>query len=382
MPDLADVVRRHGPDYLARFGRAVLPSHARALQDIARCRTPALGGHIAECGACGAQHVQYHSCRNRACARCGTDRTAVWLARQHELLLPVSYFHVVFTLPSELRFIVRSYQKELLSVLARAAYESLAALCADERHLGGRIGVLAVVHTWTRMLQWHPHVHMLVPAGGLTSDGRWLTIPKRRLRYLVPERALAKRFWGRFMYLARRALPDVPMPDLPPNKRWVVHIKETVRGPERVLEYLGRYVHRTAMSNHSIVECTDNSVAFHYRDSRDNKVKVMTLVPQEFLRRFLQHVPPRGFHRVRSFGLLHASQRKTLRRLQLMLGRPPAVDTRPKCSTLPRCPVCKEAALRRLQRISATKCLELASKSAQPSPTARAPPPGTSHANA
>jgi hypothetical protein len=377
MASLADVIRRHGPDYLAQFGRAVLPSHARALRDIARCRTPALGGHVVECRACGAQHLQHHSCRNRACGQCGAERTQAWLQRQRELLLPVPYFHLVFTLPSELRFLVRSHQKVLLSVLCRAAYASLAALCADKRHLGGRVGALAVVHTWGRTLVWHQHVHMLVPGGALTSDNRWLTVSRRKKPYLVPERALAKRFWREFMHMARQALPTITFPDLPAKKRWVVDCRESIQGPERVIEYLGRYIHRTAISNYAIVACTDQAVTFRYRDSKDHRTKLMTLPVQEFLRRFLQHVPPRGFHRVRSFGLLHPSQRVTLRRLQLMLLRRPAAEPQVARRQKPRstrCPVCKAAALYRIKRITPSECLELASRNDQPIPTARAPP--------
>jgi hypothetical protein len=376
MPSLADVIRRHGPDYLARFGRAVLPSHARALRDISNCRTPALGGHLVECDVCGTQHVQHHSCRNRACAQCGADRTESWLQRQRELLLPVPYFHVVFTVPSELRFIIRSHQKALLSVLARAAFESLSDLCGDEKHLGGRIGALAVIHTWTRAIEWHPHAHLLVPGGALDSRGRWITVSRRKKHFLVPVRALADRFRGVFLRLARKALPDVRLPYLPKKKRWVVYCKETVQGKERVLEYLGRYIHKTALSNSSILACTDDAVTFRYRDSRDNKEKTMTLPPHEFLRRFLQHVLPRGFHRVRSFGLLHASQRVTLRRLQLMLERPAEARSKPRDTKrqLRRCAVCKVGTLRRLGRFSAADCLQFEFRCSSTPPIARAPP--------
>ncbi|MBK6520784.1 MAG: transposase zinc-binding domain-containing protein [Polyangiaceae bacterium] len=164
---LADVVRRHGPAYRERFGAAVLPSHARALDDIARCRTAALGGHLAVCSHCDQEHILFHSCRNRACPRCGQDTTARWLVRQRRLLLPVPYFHVVFTLPDELRRSVRSHQRALVGALFRAAFEAVAALARDDHFLGAQIGALAVLHTWTRTLEWHPHVHMLVPAGGL-----------------------------------------------------------------------------------------------------------------------------------------------------------------------------------------------------------------------
>jgi hypothetical protein len=356
MPSLADVVRRHGPDYMTRFGRAVLPSHARAMRDIARCRTEEMGGHIVHCEDCGAEHVRHHSCRNRACGQCGADRTDAWLRDQRDLLLPVRYFHAIFTVPAELRFIIRSYQKPLLGALFRAAFESLSALCWDPKLLGGRIGALAVLHTWSRTLEWHPHIHMLVPGGALDDNGRWLRVRRRKEEFLVPVKALAKKFSGRFLYLARQAVPTVRLPHLPKEKKWNVFCKPSVQGPERVLEYLGRYVHKTALSNRAIVECTDRSVTFRYRDSKDQRLRTMTLTPGEFLRRFLQHVLPRGFHRVRAYGLLHSSQRTTLRRLQLMLQRRGPVDStleqqRPR--RRPRCPACKSERLRIVRRIAA-----------------------------
>ena len=235
MPSLADVLRRHAPVYLQRHGDAVLPSHARAVQAITQCRTAALGGHLAECTRCASTHVLFHSCRHRACPRCGHDAAARWLAHQETLLLPVPYFHVVFTLPAELRRAVRSNQRALLRVLFVAAFESLAALCADPRWLGGRIGALAVLHTWTRTLEWHPHFHLLVPAGALAPDGRtWLAPKHRRKPFLVPVRALSEHFRGRFMTRARAALPHLRL-HVPWSKRWVVFAKPAVQGPQRVL---------------------------------------------------------------------------------------------------------------------------------------------------
>jgi len=187
-----------------------------------------------------------------------------------------------------------------------AAFESLACLCADPRYLGAQIGALAVLHTWTRTLEWHPHVHMLVPGGGLASDGRtWIPVPLRRTRYLVPQKALAKHFRGRFLHLARRALPGVVFPHVPWGKRWVTFARPVVQGAEKVLEYLGRHVHKAAIGDHAIMTGDDRTVTFRYQDSRDHRRKVMTLPADEFLRRFLQHVPHKGFHRVRAFGLLH-----------------------------------------------------------------------------
>ncbi len=201
------------------------------------------------------------------------------------------YFHVVFTLPAELRRLVRSHQRQLIVVLFRAAFQSLRALCADPKWLGGRVGALAVLHTWTRTLEWHPHLHLLVPAGALAPDGRtWLTPPAYRNQFLVPVRALGKHFRGRFLHLARRALPGTRLPHIPWGKRWVVFAKPVAQ-PHHVLDYLGRYVHRTALSDKAITACNDNSVSFTYRDSRTQRRQSMTLPPHEFLRRFLQHVP-------------------------------------------------------------------------------------------
>jgi hypothetical protein len=377
---LADVVRRHGPAYLRRFGAAVLPSHVRALDDIARCRTPALGGHLAVCTHCDEEHLLYHSCRNRACPRCGHDTTARWLARQRQLLLPVPYFHVVFTLPEELRRLVRAHQRDLVGALFRAALDAVATLARDDHFLGAQIGALAVLHTWTRTLEWHPHVHMLVPAGGLAPDGRtWRPLPRRRRRFLAPVHALAKLFRGRFLALARRALPGVPFPTIPWSKRWVVFAKPVAHGADQVLEYLGRYVHRTAMSDRALLGMDDRTVTFRYRDGRDHRHKVLTLPADEMLRRFLQHVPPRGMHRVRAFGLLHPAQRDTLRRLQLLLAprrrddEPPAVDPpAPRART--RCAHCGEPGLALLRRIEPDLAHGDDIAATLPSPRARAPP--------
>jgi 5-methylcytosine-specific restriction endonuclease McrA len=321
MLKLADLVRRHGPAYVRRFRAGILPSHVRALDRIALCRTPALGGHLAVCTRCSEEHILFHSCRHRACPQCGHDATSRWLARQRELLLPVPYFHVVFTLPEELRDLVRSHQRALVAALFRAAFDSLAALGRDEHFLGAHIGALAVLHTWTRTLEWHPHVHILVPAGGLAPDGRtWRPLPRRKRRFLLPVKALATRFRGQFLHLARRALPGVPFPHIPWDKPWIVFAKPVAHGADKILEYLGRYVHRTAMSDRALIAMDDTTVTFRYRDSRDHRHKVLTLAAHEMLRRFLQHVPPKGMHRVRAFGVLHPAERDTLRRLQLLLA--------------------------------------------------------------
>ena len=299
MPTLTEVVRHHGPHYLAHHSGRLLPSHVRALRAISTCRTGALGGHLAHCARCESEHVLYHSCRHRACPQCGHDATGRWLSRQRELMLPVPYFHVVFTLPAELRRVVRAHQRALLPVLFRAAFEALAALSADPKFVGGQIGALAVLHTWTRTLEWHPHLHVLVPGGALATDGRtWLPIRTRRKRFLVPVKALAQRFRARFLHLVRRQLGSGALPPVPWSKAWVVFAKPAVQGADSVLAYLGRYVHRTAISDKAIVASDESKVTFAYRDSRDHARKHMTLPAHEFLRRFLQHVPAKGLHRV------------------------------------------------------------------------------------
>jgi len=379
---LADVVRQHGPAYLERHRARVLPSHARALRSIAHCRTPEMGGHVAVCSACGVEHLLYHSCRHRACPQCGRDTTTRWIARQRELLLPVTYFHVVFTLPAELRDLVRAHQRVLLPALFRAASDSLSALAADPHYLGAEIGALAVLHTWTRTLHWHPHVHMLVPGGGLAPDGCTWRRARRRKNgepYLVPMQAVAECFRGRFLELARRALPGVAVPEIPWGKQWVVFAKPAVQGSEKVLEYLGRYVHKTAIAEGAIIASDEQAVTFRYRDSRDHQSKTMTLSPNDFLRSFLQHVLPRGLHRVRAFGLLHPARRDTLRRLQLLLQPRQARAPEPARRPRPRCPHCKQGELYVIGAVSPATCIELAA-AGHPWTTgpARAPPPGAS----
>lgn len=384
LPRLADVARRHGPAYRKQHGGAVLPSHLRALDDIMQCRTPTLGGHLGVCARCAQQHILFHSCRNRACPRCGFDATEQWLDRQRALVLPVPYFHITFTLPSELRRLVRSHQRVMVGILFRTAYDALAELCADERHLGGRIGALAVLHTWTRALVYHPHIHMLVPAGAVDAQNTWRPARKRgRKLYLVPQRALAKLFAGKFLAAARKALPEEDIPDIEQRTKWIVAIRRVEPGPEAVLSYLGRYVHRTALSDSALLAVNDTTVTFRYRDSRTRQFKTMHLPADEFLRRFLQHVLPKGLHRVRAYGLIHPNHRTLLRRLQLLLAerRTPHNDddTAPNDNTPRqyRCPHCNHRALVLIRRLDPTDHTDERILLA----AARGPPP-TAHAGA
>jgi hypothetical protein len=320
MAELADVFRRHGVEYLERFGERVLPSHRHALQDIADCRTEALGGHLAQCSHCAHLRYSYHSCRNRGCPKCHRTDTERWLNRRRKDLLPVTYFHVVFTLPKELRHFVRAHQKVLFGVLFLAAARSLMKLAADEKYVGGQIGLLCVLHTWTRAMVWHPHIHCLVPSIGLSQDGQY-RLPSGK-NYLVPVVALSRIFRAKFMSLASKALPDVTFPESVWKTDWVVYSKHAAQGADKVLTYLARYVYRIAITNNRILSFENGDVTFRYKDSQEHRWRTMTLPSLEFMRRFLQHVLPDGFHKVRHYGLLHPANREKLKRLQEGLKPP------------------------------------------------------------
>ena len=316
MIELAEVVRNHGPEYLEKFGDRMPPNHKRALSAIVACRTEEMGGHLEECDHCGTVRYSYHSCKNGSCPKCHTTDTKRWLEKREVELLPVPYFHLVFTLPAVLREIVRKNQKLLYAVLFQAAAESLAKLGLDPKYIGGQLGMLAVLHTWTRAKEYHPHIHLLVPAGGLTKDGFWR--PARR-KFLVPVKPLSLVFRAMFMKLAREALPNATFPQDVWDKEWVVFSRPTFKKTKKVLNYLGRYVHRIAITNNSIIAQENDHVTFRYQDSTTRQWKTMRLAAMEFLRRFLQHVLPKGFHKVRYYGLLHPTNKVTLKRLQLLL---------------------------------------------------------------
>jgi hypothetical protein len=323
MLEVADIVRRDGDAYLGKFGAAMPPSHRRALGDIRGCRTVAMGGHVYDCDRCGHRQYAYHSCKNRNCPKCQGGDTDRWLAKRRDELIATTYFHLVFTLPEELRPIMRRHQKTLYGVLMKAAAQSLMKLAADPRYVGGKVGILAVLHTWTSTLSYHPHVHLLVPGGGVTPEGEWVSARKR---YLVPVRALAKIFRALFMELAQRALPELRLPSSAWSKPWVVYCKPTVQGSEKVLQYLGRYVHRVAFANSRLVRIADHRVTFRYLDRGRQQWKTMTVSSEEFLRRFLQHVLPRGTHKVRYYGIWNPAQRSVLRQVQLAIGRGPIAE--------------------------------------------------------
>jgi len=348
MPELADVFRLFGGDYLERFGRRMPASHHRALRDIAACRTECLGGQVTECRHCGHRHRVYHSCRHRCCPKCHATDTARWLTQRQAELLPVPYAHAIFTLPEALRETVRRHQKSLYGVLMKAAAEALIELAADPHYVGGRIGLLAVLHTWGGAMVFHPHVHCLIPAGGLSAEGEWRVARKG---YLVPVQALSRIFRAKFMALARKAHPELVFPPSLWEKNWVVYCKPAPHGGQQVLRYLGRYVHRVAISNRRITMVSQDRIGFGYKDALSQKWRNTSLAPLEFMRRFLQHVLPPGFNKVRYYGLLSPTNRHLLRRVRLLLNRPEkrrkgenpaAQEDGPKREMARPCPKCSE----------------------------------------
>jgi hypothetical protein len=330
---------------------------------IEHCRTAAMGGHVEACEDCGHWRIAYNSCRNRHCPKCQGAAARTWLAEREADLLPVGYFHVVFTLPTEVADIAFQNKAVVYDLLLRAASETMLTIAADPRHLGARIGITAVLHTWGSALTHHPHVHMIVPGGGVALDGeRWIS---SRPAFLLPVRVLGKLF--RRLFLARLiALYDArklaffgglaPLADrraflrhLSPvrNKRWVVYAKRPFAGPEAVLAYLSRYTHRVAISNQRLLAFDEAGVTFRYKDYRRDgadRRRVMTLGADEFIRRFLLHLLPRGFHRIRHYGLLAASARQaSLARARALLAvAPPPEEDAPEepLNARPPCPCC------------------------------------------
>jgi hypothetical protein len=322
--EVADVFRRYGTEYLQKFGERMPPSHRRAFKDILRCRTDAMGGHVFECNNCGRLQYSYHSCRNRSCPKCHKSDTQTWLQARQKELLPVPYYHVIFTLPHELNGFMRPYQQDLYGLLIKfygllikSAADSILKLACDPHYVGGQVGVMAVLHTWGSNLSYHPHIHCLVTGGGLSSDGQ-IWMPARD-NYLVPVNALSKLFRGIFLDRIRRQFEDIHLPKSIWQKDWVVHCKPAVHGTRTVLNYLARYIHRVAINNSRIISIDNGNVTFRYKDSSGAYIKTMTVSAEEFIRRFLQHVLPAGVHKVRYYGLWSPSKRKKLLEIQQSL---------------------------------------------------------------
>jgi hypothetical protein len=362
--ELADIFRLAGPAYRAVYRLRMLASHLRAMRDIEACRTAALGGQLRQCDRCDSPRYSYHSCRNRHCPKCHREQTDRWLTIQQRRLLPCAYFLATFTLPAELRALARSSQKIFYAALMTAAAGSLLKLCRDPRHLGARPGLLAVLHTWTRDLRYHPHVHILVTAGGWREghDPAW--VQPKHPEFLLPARVLSVVFRAKMRDALRKAGILSSTPTRIWRKDWVVHLKHAGSG-ERALAYLARYVFRVALVNGRIERFDPaDGVTFRYRDNRTREIKHCTLATNRFIARFLQHVLPKGFSKVRSYGLFSPRLRDRLERAKAVLlrGRKDGEDHADTSTALHatdepspaaghhakeiRCPVCKTGILR------------------------------------
>ena len=366
--EVADIFRSFGPAWRhANIGHISL-AQLKVMSAIENCRTAALGGHVAACEKCQHIHIAYNSCRNRHCPKCQGAAAKDWLAARQAELLPVEYYHVVFTLPAPISDIAYQNKAEVYAILFKAAAEALITIAADPKHLGARIGLTAVLHSWGSALTHHPHVHCVVPGGGITPDGKWIScrpgffLPVRVLSRLFRRLFLEKlaaaheaarlRFFGHLRHLVNASdFAD----QLRPLRKvdWVVYAKRPFAGPEAVLAYLSRYTHRVAIANSRLISCTDKGVAFKWKDYRakgQTRHKVMTLATPEFIRRFLIHVLPPGFHRIRHYGLFaNATRAGNLMRMRELLDVVPhlratdtsdaANDNEPQILSHP-CPCC------------------------------------------
>jgi hypothetical protein len=367
--EVADVFRRHGAGWRAANEAHLSLAQRRVMTAIEICRTEALGGHVERCDDCAHTHVAYNSCRNRHCPKCQWSAAQRWMEARAAELLPVPYYHVVFTLPAALAAIAFQNKARVYGLLFQAAAETLTTIAGDAKHLGAEIGLTAVLHTWGQNLDHHPHVHCIAPGGGLAPDrGRWV---RCRPGFFLPVRVLSRlfrrlfleglaaafdagelQFFGEIAALKER---DAFTAYLAPSRtrEWVVFAKRPFAGPEQVLAYLARYTHRVAVGNSRLVELTDDHVAFHWKDYRAKgraKSKIMRLAAGEFMRRFLMHVLPDGFHRIRHYGLFANGRRaENLARCRVLLGDPLLPTERDGASEAdppkvpaeaPRCPCC------------------------------------------
>lgn len=333
MVELADIVRRAGPAYVCAHAGRLLASQRRALDDIAHCRTAAMGGRVSQCDTCGAVRYHYHSCRNRHCPKCQEDRAQDWLARTQARLLPCDHYLLTFTLPHQLRAVARAHQRVVYAALLREAAAAVQALAADRQWVGGTLGILAVLHTWSRTLEYHPHAHLLVTAGGLSPGGATWVKPAHA-RFLMPGYVLSQRFRAKMRTaLARAGLLEAIDPRVW-HRRWTVHVHAIGSGDHATL-YLSRYVYRVALTNQRIERVADGQVTFRYTHARTGETRRVTLPADVFLSRFLQHVLPRGFPKVRAYGLLSPSRRPDLTRARSLLEAHAAPRARPPAPTPP-----------------------------------------------
>ena len=378
--EVADIFRRYGAAYRHEQDGSLSTAQRRVMRAIEACRTAALGGHVEQCDHCDHHRICYNSCRNRHCPKCQSLARAEWIEHRHAELLDTQYFHVVFTVPDALAAIAYQNKARVYGILFRATAETLRVIAADPHHLGAEIGFFAVLHTWGQNLLHHPHLHCVVPGGGLAADGtRWMAC---RPGFFLPVRVLSRLFRRLFLEYLDKAFEagqlrfSASLAALHDRQafaeylaaarttEWVVYAKPPFGGPRQVLDYVGRYTHRVAISNHRLLDIDDGQVRFRWKDYRDgHQQKTMTLAADEFIRRFLLHVLPVGFHRIRYYGLLgNRHRQEKLARCQRLLGMtppavPPAESTPPKDYrdryaaltgvSLLACPVCQQGRIAR-----------------------------------
>ena len=354
--EIADIFRDHGPAWRQANKGHVSLSQLKVMSSIEACRTEALGGHVAACTKCDHQHIAYNSCKNRHCPKCQGPAARDWMTARAEDLLPVEYFHVVFTMPAEIARIAYWNKRAVYGLLFRASAQTVSTIAADPKRLGARVGMSSVLHTWGSALMHHPHVHMIVPGGGLSKDGnRWIAckpgfflhvrVLSRLFRRLFIEGLLALHHAGELTFfgdLLGLSDPQAFAAYLAPLRKieWVVYAKPPFGGPEAVLAYLSRYTHRVAISNSRLINADANTVAFKWKDYRiksDDRQSVMRLSTSEFIRRFLIHVLPDRFHRIRHYGLLASSKHKVnIAKVRTLLGaQPPKLEDTPAAEVVP-----------------------------------------------
>ena len=336
---MAEIFRRYGPDYIDRFGSKMPPSHRRAINDIICCRTEQMGGHLYRCENPDCEHIvyAYHSCGNRSCPKCGQDKTQRWLEKQHHLLLRTHYFLLTFTLPCGLRKTARSNQKIVYDMLFTCSAEALQKLAKDPRFVGGEIGMMGALHTWQRDMGYHPHVHFIVPGGGLSPDrSKWLP---SNSQFFVPVEALSPIFRAKF----RDALKKTDLFDAVPadvwQKDWVVHCKP-VGNANSALKYLAPYIYRVAISNNRIEKLENGKVGFRFKNTDTDHWQTATLPVFDFIHRFLQHVLPKSFRKIRYYGFMAANKRNRLAVAKYLLGGSNLPEPTPQENKQYLCPLC------------------------------------------
>jgi len=341
MTTMADIMNSYGQAYIIQFEDDILPSHKRTINDIIQCRTRALGGHVYECPDHHEFDYKYHSCYNRHCPQCQNDQATQWLSNEQHRLINVPYFLLGFTVPGQLRPFVRSHQKLFYTLLFSQSWRAMSTLANNPKWLGGSIGALGVLHTWTKTLTYHPHVHYLVPAGAISDDKTvWIKPAKK---FFLPVKGVSRVFRAMMRDALKQLAPELfqQIPSIVWRKNWVVHCKAVGNG-KAVLKYFAPYVFRVAISNKRILKLDKNRVTFAYKESDTKQWKTMSLHVFEFIRRFLQHVLPRGFKKVRHFGYLGSRNKPLLALLQYVFGTvevEPVAEPDPE-SRIPRCSVC------------------------------------------